>query len=94
MSTNHQNTSTGRLSYRRHRYIIRVQGSLDASWSEWFEGMTITTELTGTGAQSLIDGFVADASALYGLLVKLSNLNLTLINVQRAGPDRNTDRQD
>ena len=26
---------------------IRVQGLLDSSWSEWFDGMTITTWKTG-----------------------------------------------
>ena len=30
------------------RYEIRVEGVLDARWSEWFEGMQISTNVDGT----------------------------------------------
>ena len=29
------------------RYEIRVEGVLDARWSEWFEGMQISTNVDG-----------------------------------------------
>ena len=62
-------------------YTIRVKGHLDQSWSAWFDGMTITNEVNG---DTVISGRVVDQAALHGLLVKVHNLNLTLISVLRA----------
>ena len=62
-------------------YTIRVKGHLDQSWSAWFDGMAITNEANGDTA---ISGRVVDQAALHGLLVKVHNLNLTLISVLRA----------
>ncbi len=59
-------------------YTIRVKGHLDQSWSTWFDGMTITNEANG---DTVISGPVADQAALHSLLVKVHNLNLTLISV-------------
>ena len=59
-------------------YTIRVKGHLDQSWSEWFDWMTITNEANGDTA---ISGPVIDQAALHSLLVKVHNLNLTLISV-------------
>ena len=62
-------------------YTIRVKGHLDQSWSAWFDGMAITNEVNG---DTVISGRVVDQAALHGLLVKVHNLNLTLISVLRA----------
>ncbi len=61
-------------------YTIRVKGHLDQSWSAWFDGMTITNKANG---DTVISGPVADQAALHSLLVKVHNLNLTLISVLR-----------
>ncbi len=61
-------------------YTIRVKGHLDQSWSAWFDGMTITNKANG---DTIISGPVADQAALHSLLVKVHNLNLTLISVMR-----------
>jgi len=65
-------------------YTIRVKGHLDHSWSAWFDGMTITNEANG---DTVISGHVADQAALHSLLVKVHNLNLTLISVLRIETD-------
>ena len=65
-------------------YTIRVKGHLDQSWSAWFDGMTITNEANG---DTVISGPVADQAALHSLLVKVHNLNLTLISVMRIETD-------
>lgn len=57
---------------------IRVQGHLDAGWASWFEGMTIEAEAAGV---TLLHGWVADQSALHGLLTRLRDLGLPLISV-------------
>jgi hypothetical protein len=61
-------------------YTIRIKGHLDQSWSAWFDGMTITNKANG---DTVISGPVTDQAALHSLLVKVHNLNLTLISVLR-----------
>ena len=65
-------------------YTIRVKGHLDQFWSAWFDGMTITNEADG---DTVILGPVVDQAALHSLLVKVHNLNLTLISVLRIETD-------
>ena len=65
-------------------YEIRVKGHLDQSWSAWFDGMTITNEANG---DAIISGSPVDQAALHSLLVKVYNLNLTLISVLRIETD-------
>jgi len=65
-------------------YTIRVKVHLDQSWSTWFDGMTITNETNG---DTVISGPLVDQAALHSLLVKVINLNLTLISVLRIEPD-------
>ena len=66
-------------------YRIRVRGKLDSSRSEWFEGWTITPEEDGT---TTLSGWVADQSALHGVLTKIRNLNLPIVAVRCVGADR------
>ena len=59
-------------------YQLRVKGQLDPRWSEWFEGLTINHEADGS---TLLAGPVMDQAALYGILLKLHDLNLPLLSV-------------
>ena len=61
-------------------YRIRVRGHLDSSWSEWFDGLTISNEENGTTA---LVGAIADQAALHGLITKVRNLGLSLLLVER-----------
>jgi hypothetical protein len=65
-------------------YEIRVKGHLDQHWSAWFDGMTITNVANG---DTIISGSLLDQAALHSLLVKVYNLNLTLIAVSRIETD-------
>jgi ABC-type multidrug transport system ATPase subunit len=65
-------------------YRITVGGQLDAEWSDWFDGMRI--DANGTGTTSLI-GPVPDQAALHGLLTKVRDLGLPLIALSRVEPD-------
>ena len=65
------------------RYEIRLKGHLDARWSAWFDGLTVTHDRDGT---TIIHGPVADQAALHGLLQKTRDLGLPLISVNYAGP--------
>jgi hypothetical protein len=66
------------------RYEIRVQGVLDSRWSAWFEGLQVTSDQAG---QTTIAGPVTDQAALHGLLAKVRDLGLPLLEVRRLDPD-------
>jgi hypothetical protein len=59
-------------------YQICVQGHLDSTWSEWFEGLTITNLASG---QTALVGYLVDQAALHGVLIKVRDLGLPLLGV-------------
>lgn len=59
-------------------YQIRIEGHLDAQWTDWFERLTITQQENG---DTLLTGPVRDQAALFGLLKKVRDLGLTLVSV-------------
>ena len=65
-------------------YRIRVKGCLDPKWSDWFEQMAITIQ----GGDTILRGPVADQAALHGLLIRIRDLNLTLLSIERIEPQR------
>jgi hypothetical protein len=66
------------------RYQIRVSGVLDPGWSVWFDGLQVSSDERG---QTIIAGPVADQAALHGLLAKVRDLGLELLEVRRTDPD-------
>ena len=63
-------------------YEIQVQGWLDESWSDWFDGMAVAPEASADGTSiTRLTGTVVDQSALHGLLRKLYDLGLPLLSV-------------
>lgn len=66
-------------------YEIRVKGHLDESWSEWFEGLTITNLESG---ETVLRGEIVDQASLHGVLSKVRDLNLPLIAVSSTGSER------
>ena len=65
-------------------YEIRLQGRLDARWSVWFDGLTLSTGADGT---TTIRGPVVDQAALHGLLQRLRDLGLPLLSVAQVEPN-------
>jgi hypothetical protein len=61
-------------------YEIRVEGHLTDRWSDWFEGLAIRKDANG---ETTMTGLLADQAALYGVLIKIYNLNLILLSVER-----------
>jgi hypothetical protein len=68
------------------RYELRVNGVLDSSWSAWFDGLQVSSDDRG---QTVIAGPVADQAALHGLLAKVRDLGLELLEVRRIDPTDN-----
>lgn len=63
-----------------HNYCIRVKGQLDASWSDWFRGLDISTDVEGN---TTLTGSLRDQSELNAVLNRLHQLALTLISVEK-----------
>jgi hypothetical protein len=61
-------------------YRIRVKGHVDTAWSDWFEGFVLAHEPNG---ETLLTGPIVDQSELQGVLLKISNLGLTLVSVNQ-----------
>ena len=65
-------------------YQIIVQGYLDKSRADWFDGMVIVPQVVAEGVSiTQLTGEVVDQAALLGLLRKLYDLGLTLLLVKR-----------
>jgi hypothetical protein len=62
-------------------YNIRIKGRLDERWSEWFERLTFTHESDGT---TTLSGPIPDQAALHSILLKIRDMNLTLISVTQS----------
>jgi hypothetical protein len=72
--------TNGRQFDKPASYQIRVKGHLEDKWSDWFDGLTIHPQ---PDDETLLAGLVADQAALYGVLLKLHNLGLPLLSVER-----------
>jgi hypothetical protein len=64
-------------------YEIRVNGVLGSGWSAWFDGLQVTSDDRG---QTTVAGPIADQAALHGLLTKIRDLGLELLEVRRTDP--------
>lgn len=60
-------------------YQIRVNGHFDQTLADWFAPLAVRNEPNG---ETTLTGTLRDQAELYGILLKLYNLNITLIAVQ------------
>ena len=68
--------------------VIRVRGQFDPSWSDWFDGLTITDAPNG---EALLRGELPDQAALYGVLGKVRDLGLPLLGLECRTVERNSE---
>lgn len=73
------------MSKPRSVYEIRLDGHLEESWLDWFEGLTLTNEADGEAVLVLPAG---DQALLHGVLARIRDLNLELIAVCRRDTPR------
>ena len=66
-------------------YEIRVRGILDDRWSEWFDGMTVSSDASG---ETTLSGPVPDQAALHGLIARVRDLGMPLLSVRKRDTDR------
>jgi hypothetical protein len=63
-------------------YQFRIASKLDRRWAAWFGGLELGYEIiAGAPCVTTLTGTVIDQSALHGILVKLRDLNVTLLSV-------------
>lgn len=65
------------------RYKISVKNGTTHDWSDWFQELQV--QAAGEGGQQSevrLTGCLPDQSALLGVLMRLHNLNLTILSIQ------------
>lgn len=82
MKTTHQVESY----VRRVQYEIVVAGNLDPRWAPWFGGLAVTSEPNDT---TVLRGEVVDQAALHGLLQKLRDAGIPLLELTRLDQEGN-----
>ncbi len=61
---------------------IKIRGYLDPHWSDWFASLALTHLEEN---ETLLSGLLPDQGALFGLLERIRDLNLSLISVTCGG---------
>jgi hypothetical protein len=71
-------------------YRIRVDGHIDEGRAEMLGNLTVVHEQEGVTA---LVGPVVDQAALYGIIVRLRDMGLKLLDVQRLTPDTDSEAE-
>ncbi len=71
-------------------YEIRIEGNLSSRWSGWFEGLSI---MPGLDNETILSGALKDQADLHGVLMKIRDLHLKLISVNRILQQKEEDRR-
>ena len=61
-------------------YQIRIKNHLDETWIDWFFPLVVVNDANG---EATLTGAVRDQAELHGLLDRVFDLNLTLLEVKR-----------
>ena len=60
---------------------IRIKGTLKEDWSDWLEGLIVSTQANG---ETVLNGQIPDQAALLGLLNRIHGLNLQLLSFSQS----------
>jgi hypothetical protein len=69
--------------YEPATYAIRVQGALEANWSDRLGGLRIVVIRAGDQAVTELSGRLPDQAGLIGVLTSLYDLGMPLLSVER-----------
>ena len=66
-------------SSNQQQYQIQIKGHLPESWSDWFDGLSLTQNPDGV---TVITGTFSDQAALFGMLWRIRDLGIPLLSVR------------
>ncbi len=69
------------------RYEICIQGQVSNQWFDCFDGLAFQFLENG---QTIIQANLADKSAFNGLLIRIGELNLTILSIKKMNPSSTT----
>jgi hypothetical protein len=61
-------------------YQIRIEGHVNLDWSDSFDDVTVQHTEDG---QTVLSGALPDQTALHGVLMRIRDLGLSLVEVKR-----------
>jgi hypothetical protein len=61
-------------------YEFQVKSHLDDRWSDWLGGLAVQRQEDGT---TVLVGPLVDQAALYGVIIRIRDLGLSLLSVSR-----------
>lgn len=64
------------------RYEIRLRGHLDPAWSDWLGDLEVRCTTDG---ETVVTGPVPDQAALHGILERVRDMGIELLQVRRLG---------
>ncbi len=65
-------------------YEFLIKGHFGADWSDWFDGLDLSTSYDSEGTPiTRLAGLIEDQAALHSVLMKIRDLGLELISVDR-----------
>ena len=76
-------TSPHLTLYEPATYAIRVQGALEANWSDRLGGLRIVVIRAGDQVVTELSGRLPDQAGLIGVLTSLYDLGMPLLSVER-----------
>jgi hypothetical protein len=59
-------------------YEIKVKGHLSEQWADWFDPLVVTNIENG---EAVLTGELIDQAALYGVLIRVRDMGLHLLDV-------------
>lgn len=68
------------MHLQRCVYQIRIEGHVHLDWSAWMDDLSVDHCDSG---ETLISGRLSDQAALHGVLMRIRDLGLVLVEVKR-----------
>ena len=65
---------------KKQFYLIRIEGLVNLDWSASFEEVTVQRTEDG---QTVLTGTLPDQTALHGVLMRIRDLGLSLVEIKR-----------
>jgi hypothetical protein len=79
-------TRNGECKLDVSTYRIVLGGRIQKRWTDWVEGINVTWSSVGDSTVTVLECPTMDQAALHGVLARIRDLNLILLQVERSEP--------